>query len=355
MSDLIQSRAAFGTEKDRVIFSSKTMKKQSCSLPEVQPTILPRDFRIANIERLRILSAFAVASFHTHEWFPRSLGVIGFLVLILTFCTFVVNKAKPYPIADLAKRRAGRLLKPWLFWSVVYGGVGLVKVIYMKVPFSETFTPTMLLTGTRIHLWFLPFAFVAALLLALVHHKIVHIKDTLNIVVALVVGTVCILGCSIIQSRVFPPVPLTQWILGFPAIPLGLAIGRIIMLQKKEDRRDYFLLMNGSILVAYAVYTLFVRLYDNTWFDFGSLYIIRYCISVPVVCAALYWRGRLDWISKKLGSLSYGIYLVHPLVIIFLYQLNIAVQQPLVLLFMVLSASMLISIIFKKTPLRSFV
>jgi peptidoglycan/LPS O-acetylase OafA/YrhL len=355
MSNLAQGRAVSGAERGQEIVRNRTMKNESCSPPGARPAIVFRDFRIANIERLRILSAFGVASFHTHEWFPRSLGVIGFLILILTFCTFVVNKSKPYPLVDLAKRRAGRLLKPWLFWSAIYGGMGLIKVVYTKVPYSDFFTPSMILTGTRIHLWFLPFAFAAALLLALVHRKIVCIPDPLNIVVASFVGAVSISGCSFIQSHIHPPVPLTQWILGLPAIPLGLAIGRILMLQKSKDRRNYFILVNFLTLMAYVAYTFLVRLYDSTWFDFGSLFAIRYCISISVVCSALYWRGHLDSISRRLGSSSYGIYLVHPLVIIVLYQFNIAVQHPLVLLFLVLSASMLITIVFKKTPLRQFV
>lgn len=119
---------------------------------EARSPIAPPRRQIANIERLRVLSAFGVASFHTHDWFPRSFGIIGFIVLLLTFCAFVVNRPEPYDFRDLAKRKAERLLKPWLFWSVIYGALGLVKVIYMDVPFSDVFSATMFLTGTRIHL-----------------------------------------------------------------------------------------------------------------------------------------------------------------------------------------------------------
>ena len=168
-------------------------------------------------------------------------------------------------------------------------------------------------------------------------------------------GAGCIFGCSLIQSRAHPQVPLIQWILGFPAIPIGFVIGRIMVIPKSKDRFKLFIFVILSTLLSYIVYTVFIGLYYGTWFDYGSIYVIRYCIAIPMVCAALHWRGNLDPISKKLGSLSYGIYLVHPLVLIFLYQFGIAIQYPLVLLFLVLAASTLITLLLKRTPFRQFV
>jgi len=97
---------------------------KTLSMDEVKPAVVSLQSRIANIERLRIISAFGVASFHVHDWFPRSLGVAGFIILLLSYCAFVVNKPEPYGIARVAKRKAQRLLKPWLFWSIVYAGLG---------------------------------------------------------------------------------------------------------------------------------------------------------------------------------------------------------------------------------------
>lgn len=334
---------------------AKTMQTLSQSTSEIRSPVASRQHRIANIERLRILSAFGVASFHTHDWFPRSLGIVGFIVLLLSFCVFVVNRPEPYGFTDLAKRKAARLLKPWLFWSLVYGGVGLAKMIYMDVPFSDVFSATMLLTGTRIHLWFLPFGFVAALLLVLAHQRMAKTHEIFNIVTAALVGLLCVLGCAILQSRGQLPVPLLQWTLGLPAIPLGFAIGRATVLPEPKDRRKLYLFIVLATAAAFVAYTALIGLQRGTWFDHGSKFIIRHCISTALVCSALQWRGRLDLISGILGSLSYGIYLVHPLVLVFLYQFGISVQQPLVLLFCVLVASVVITLVLKRTPLRQFV
>jgi len=334
---------------------NKTMKTPSRSTSDVRSPIASGQHRIANIERLRILSAFGVASFHTHDWFPRSFGVVGFIVLLLSFCVFVVNRPEPYGFTDLAKRKAERLLKPWLFWSLVYGAVGLAKMIYLDVPFSDVFSATMLLTGTRIHLWFLPFGFVAALLLVLVHRRMPKTPEIFNIVAAALVGMLCVFGCSVIQSGVQLPVPLVQWTLGFPAIPLGLAIGRTTVLPNPRDRRNLYLFVVFSTVAAYTACTVVTWLQHGVWFDDGSEFAVRYCISIAVLCSALHWQGSLGPISGTLGSLSYGVYLAHPLVLVFVNRTAIAVHHPLVLLFLVLAASMLITLVLKRTELRQFV
>ncbi len=310
--------------------------------------------RIANVERVRILSASAVVCFHAFSESPlaRNVGTVGILIFLLSFCAFVANRAEPRDLSDVAKRKARRLLMPWLFWSVVYGGLVVAKVISRGVPISEAFRPTMLLVGTRTHLWFLPFAFVGALLVALAHHRAGGVPKLFHIVAAILIGALCVCGCSILLARFQPPTPLRQWILGAPAIVLGLAVGRITLLPKTRDRRNLYVLAVLSTSAAYIVVVLLCR---GPWSDYAAKFVIRYCISVAVLCSALYWRGSLGPISRKLASLSYGVYLVHPLVLIFLYEFRIAIRHPLLLLLLTLSVSAAATEILKRTPLRRFV
>ena len=88
------------------IVDNQTVKTLFQSVAGMKSAVVSRQPRIANIERLRIISAFGVASFHTHDWFPRSIGVAGFIILLLSYCAFVVNKPEPYGIAKVARRKA---------------------------------------------------------------------------------------------------------------------------------------------------------------------------------------------------------------------------------------------------------
>ena len=309
-------------------------------------TVNPRPERILNVERLRILAALGVVSFHTHSVFPRSIGVVGFLVLMISFCVFVVNKPDPYNLTDLVGRKAQRLLKPWLFWSIVYGGFCLAKVVYKDVPFSEVFSASMLVTGTSIHLWFLPFAFVAAVFLVLIHRTIVRIPIAVTVPTAVVIGALCLLGCSILtQSVQRLQTPLGQWLLGLPAVPLGFAIGQSMLLESAQLRLNRYLWIVSSTAVSVLVLA---------WLGFGVRFAVRYLVAVAMVCSALYWQGRPDVISRILAPLSYGIYLIHPLVVVFLVRLVPAEQHPSVLLMLVIFISALVTLIIRRTALKQF-
>ena len=319
------------------------------SVLAARPAAVSGGYRIANIERLRILSAAAVVCFHTcgDLSIARHLGTVGILVFLISLCGFVVNRREPLDPASTMKRKARRLLKPWLFWSIVYGFLPLVKVVYKGVPFSDAFSWTMLVTGTRTHLWFLPFAFAAALLLAFINRALADVSNPRAVMGAIVVGALGVFGFSIVQSCLQPPTPLRQWVLGAPAIFLGLAVGRITLQHKAEDRRNLYLL---TILSPLAAYAALAWLFSGSWLDYAGTFAFRYCASVAVICFALQRQGTLDPISKKLSSLSYGIYLVHPLIMVFLAEFRVPVRNPLLLLPLVLLISAVITDVLKRLP-----
>jgi len=338
-----------------ILIGNNTMNTKICLPLEAAPEVASVKYRIASIERLRIISIYAVVSFHTHAWFPHSLCFVGLIILLLCSCAFVVNKPETYGLGDLAKRKAERLLVPWLFWSVVYGGLGLAKMIIKNVSFSDVFSAKMLLTGTRIHLWFLPFVFVAAIFLGFVHRRIVRLTERFVIIPGILIGALAVLACSMIQSYVMLWTPLVQWALGLPAIPLGFALGRTMLVQDSRHRRDFYLLATLSTATVAVASVVFAWLDHGAYLKFGIIYATRYFVAVAIVCSGLYWQGHLDTISRKLASLSYGIYLIHPLILIPFYQFGIGIQHPLVLLFVVLFISSLVTFILKKTSFRRFV
>ena len=63
-----------------LLVENQTVKTLCQSIVGVKPAVVSRQPRTANIERLRFVSAFGVASFHTQDWFSRSIVVAGFIV-----------------------------------------------------------------------------------------------------------------------------------------------------------------------------------------------------------------------------------------------------------------------------------
>jgi surface polysaccharide O-acyltransferase-like enzyme len=85
-------------------------------------------------------------------------------MFIMIFCALCSQQIIPEAVAPLSNRKARRLLLPWLFWSTVFLGVTFIKVAIRGYGFSTTFKWNMLIYGSSTHLWFLPYAFAAALI-----------------------------------------------------------------------------------------------------------------------------------------------------------------------------------------------
>ena len=120
--------------------------------------------RNATLDIARLVAAFGIVLFHSKA--PG--GQFGYAALpffLMVMIMLAVPSAAHRPFGSFAKDRAARLLLPWLIWSAVYGIFKLANVVLHHKPFSDDFSLSMVLTGPAIHLWFLPFAFLACLML----------------------------------------------------------------------------------------------------------------------------------------------------------------------------------------------
>jgi hypothetical protein len=202
-----------------------------------------------------------------------------------------------------ASRRAGRLLVPWLFWSAVYGAVLLAQAFWHREPLSSLFPLPMLIMGTSLHLWYLPFAFLASLVAALACQALAGLSPRTVAAIGALGG-----GCVILAGSSCPalPAPLGQWLFGSAAIPLGLAIGstaRGVASERANQRAD--LLAIAAVVIIFALIASQLGPSDTA---------LPYGVGVPLVCAALVWKPRLPGSILALTPLAMGIYVLHPLV-----------------------------------------
>lgn len=105
------------------------------------------------VDYCRLVAAFGIVWFHTEA--P------GYRVAYTGLPFFLVLLALPsrMSLAD----RARRLLLPLLIWSVVYALFRAWNAAEQGQALFGWWKPWMPLVGTSIHLWFLPFAFLVAL------------------------------------------------------------------------------------------------------------------------------------------------------------------------------------------------
>lgn len=107
------------------------------------------------IELLRVVSAFGIVWFHCSA-FGKDIAYSGLIVFLILSMYFSANSnSKPKPFSERSKR----LLIPWVLWLLFYGALHVI----LKKPFMRTNNGLVagVLAGTSIHLWYMPFIFMA--------------------------------------------------------------------------------------------------------------------------------------------------------------------------------------------------
>jgi peptidoglycan/LPS O-acetylase OafA/YrhL len=298
-----------------------------------------------SIDRLRVLAAFGIVWFHTENAKGVSIGYAGLPMFIMIFCALCSRQIIPEAVLPYSNRKARRLLMPWLFWSAVFLGVNFLKVVIQNREFSATFKWHMLITGPSIHLWFLPYAFAAALIVNMLQRWANHIRSNLDILLSVICGIILLFGCSVLLQLIQVPVPFCQWIFGLPAIILGFCIGRVYAKIPKQAQWMFYCLIacNTGIICLLLIY-----------FDYSHL-AVPYGIATVLLCAAFLWKGGVDTISQKCALLTYGIYLIHPLVGSVLHYGGARKADPWLMMVVVFLLSFVVTWAIKQTPLKQFV
>jgi surface polysaccharide O-acyltransferase-like enzyme len=302
--------------------------------------------RIANIDRLRVLAAIGIVWFHADEAPYRHIAYAGLPIFLLIFCSLLTSQARETTTVEMLRRRCGRLLKPWLFWSAIYGLCRLTKALSAPDTGSAwaMLSTETLLAGTSIHLWYLPYAFLWSLVIYTLNRRTSHIRGPIVVLTAMVVGMTLL---AIHATGTWDDLgrPLPQWEFGLAAIPFGFAIGRCLTVASRERRRLF--LVTIAMVVAIECQILY-RL------GFGPQ-VLPHGIGVTLVCVAYCWEVRGGTVIASLAPLAFGVYLIHPLVAYALRALPAINGHHLVVIPLTVCISALATLVLMRTPLKQFV
>jgi len=249
--------------------------------------------RNATIDYARLLAAFGIVIFHA-----KGPGAqIGYAALPFFLMLLVVTASPGARRSDFrpyATARAGRLLRPWLIWSGIYGALKLGEVIVVGIPFRTEFSSWMLLTGPALHLWFLPFALVTSLAI----HPIIRwqTNETRRAVLLVILAVSTLFALGLWEQFPTLPIPITQWLYALPAVLLGLAIA---VCSERPLWQIAF-----SIAVCAVAFGL-------GWTSNLS----QAALAAAGLIFCLNWRVPTSWLSRWMASVSLGVYLAHPLVL----------------------------------------
>lgn len=281
--------------------------------------------RFAHIDRLLLVASFAIVVFHVRG--EPILGGLGLPVFLLAVFAFGTRRDEPVPAPLFLRARARRLLVPWLFWSAAY----LLLEAWRPDPAHDV-TP---LRGAAPHLWFLPYAFVLAVLARPLHRRAVRMEPRAAVRAFLLIAVV--LGAVVNRHGPGRPFPFDAWLLGAPAPFLGVAFGRVLAMEPAERRRV-------ALRIAVVALPVGVLLHAARGVEPGS----RWLLAAGLFALAAAWTGRVDPVSRALTTVRYGVYCVHFALVV--HQPWLEPGLPRALVVYALSASLIV--LLRRTPVR---
>ncbi|MCU6497414.1 acyltransferase [Rugamonas sp. A1-17] len=281
--------------------------------------------RRQEIELLRILSAFGIVWYHTAT-VGRDIaysGLIAFLIISMYFSARAGGSSKTM------QERARTLLVPWLIWFVFYGFLNVVSNRpYLALDHGII---AGFLAGTSIHLWYLPFIFLAIVFFDRIKE---HIDEqTLSYVCIFLAAAILVLNRFWRDQSLAFNYPYAQYAHALDGVLMGVFFANCSALPRAL--RTAFI---SIVLAACFIFALPVP-------GVGIPYLIG--ITVAAIILLPKWDLEFDFDIKWISECTLGIYLSH----IFWLKVikKVANINDLVLPFLVFAISALTVWAFKKT------
>ena len=253
-----------------------------------------------DIELLRILSAFAIVWFHS--------GVIGYetayagLIVFLILSMYLAGKSTLSVKHDIF-RRVERLLIPWAVWFVIYGALNVLA--HKPLISLNNGIIAGILSGPRIHLWYMPFIFICLIL----HDFIRNYASSISIAWSSAILAIVVLSSTAIwrHESIQLGYPIPQYAHASAGIFLGVFFSYFSEISKKMG---ISLLLITIAAAASAI-------------PYGGVG-IPYLIGIVAGCVVVFQPfARISTINFSfMSQCTLGIYFVHIIFLATIKKLN---------------------------------
>ena len=235
------------------------------------------------VDYCRLVAVLGIVWFHTEVPGER----VGYIALpvFLIFLTLASHSS--------LSNRTRRLLVPFLVWSGIFASLRMFSAYYTGGPLFSWVEPRMILTGTSIHLWFLPFAFLVAVVA-----PVLQASRVVVVLPMIAAGVMAVLPADL-------PVPWYQWTFALVPVLTGFAFTRIGLLALLP------------LAASFAILEGFRPSPDNITILAGS--------AVGLLVLSLYLPASR--LSAYCARLSLWVYLSHPIVTVLAAGSTFALQD----------------------------
>jgi len=297
------------------------------------PGVKPISPRYPVLDALRVVAMMDIVSIHVAGGYL--LWGMGLPVFIIVAVALGVRKPELPGWAELpgaARKRAARVLMPWVVWTAFFA---LNRIFWAGLDDEKAagslFYPWMILGGTSMHLWFLPFIFAAELTVLGLLASLRRVPTGVVIAGALAAAIGCIALTGAVYDAAAPvygPMSMESdhyaeraalygwtvrksWLFGTASVCLGVALGRTLSLSVGRPAAPRRWLLVGAAAL--------VGLYE-VWSSFGNNPLIhghaiwqwwRQMFALLLVAAAVQFTGRTPAWLIRVAVLTMGVYLLH--------------------------------------------
>lgn len=269
-------------------------------------------YRYCNFELLRVLASISIVYFHAAPVIDKIrrysyAGIIIFLLISITLL-FRDNKNN-LSLSQHAVKKAVRLIYPFLAWSAFYFIVSVYTTGFDTT--VNTLSFESLFWGTYYHLWYLPYLYLLSILSYFVKDFLsVSLAKKSSLYFSLFLGVLVFFIQALLISCFDISPPWIQWLSSFPCFFLGIAVGKSL---KRSEILQNPIVPIIPIVVAVASILSLLKLDSDT----AQMYSISYGIGISVFYLSFFLRN-IHWkLINFLSGLTLGVYLIHPVVILF--------------------------------------
>lgn len=259
--------------------------------------------RLTFLDPLRILASFAVVWHHARQGYLFGVGFGLFLFLVIMF-GLAASGTRRETTGEFARRKAAYILIPWARWSAIYVAVLVAADLARGADPANRFELGMVFYGGHPSLWFLPFAALALGPVRALSRAASRIRVDTAVPLAALAGAIATSLAAWGAGLDIPDLPWRSWLRVSPAIFWGIALGQCLRANVEERRK--LLVLVGLLGVASYVLSPF----DGPPEDLPR----RFGVAIPLACLGFSWRPVVPASLRFLATLTFGVYLVHPLV-----------------------------------------
>lgn len=255
--------------------------------------------RNQSLDLMRAMAAFGIVWAHMQApW--MEVGYLALALFVMLTTGMAVFSAESRSFGRFMRGRFWRIFLPWLVWCGLYlaleaGRSGNLSRFWQLTDWQS------LLVGPYEHLWFLPFVIITAPL-AFLSSRV--LRDARSVWLATV--PLAVLGCVALALHDSEQLdaPWAQW--ACAAVPLFYGL---LWVRAR---------VNNARLAPLAFVAVATLIPTFAWNSEPAPYLLA-----SAVLFEIFWRVRISHpLLPALGALSFGVYLVHPFILLVWYKIS---------------------------------